>query len=97
MRDFRSCHRASAVMVPLVQDLSDRGMRDLSLYYASLPRPINVPSEKSVGPAPTIVTNGAPMRNIAPCESCHRAGYIRTGTPYLDGQPNAYLAPSSLR
>lgn len=89
LRDFRSNHRESAVMGPLVQDLSDRDMRDLSLYYAFLPRPRNVGGESA--PAPTIVTNGAPMRNIAPCEACHSVGYIRTGTPYLDGQPYAYL------
>ena len=78
-------------MGPLVQDLSDRDMRDLSLYYAYLPTPRNVAPATDTGPAPTIVTNGAPMRNIAPCEACHSAGYIRTGTPYLDGQPYAYL------
>jgi len=91
LRDFRSNHRQSAVMGPLVQDLSDRDMRDLSLYYAYLPTPRNVAPATDTGPAPTIVTNGAPMRNIAPCEACHSAGYIRTGTPYLDGQPYAYL------
>src|SRR5207253_2501361 len=90
LRDFRSGHRASAVMVPLVQDLNDRDMRDLSLYYAYLPRPRNEDANEIVA-APILVTNGAPMRNIAPCESCHSAGYIRTGTPYLDGQPYAYL------
>jgi cytochrome c553 len=38
-----------------------------------------------------IVADGAPMRNVAPCDSCHGAGYVRVGTPYLDGQPYAYL------
>ncbi len=90
LRDFGSGHRESAVMVPLMRNLNDREMRDLSLYYAYLPRP---PSEQSVRIAsvPELVSNGAPMRNIAACDSCHNAGYIRTGTPYLEGQPYTYL------
>jgi cytochrome c553 len=78
------------VMAPLMRDLNDREMRDLSLYYAYLPRPRNEGSHEIVA-VPSLVTNGSPMRNIAPCESCHNAGYIRAATPYLEGQPYAYL------
>jgi len=91
LRDFRSGHRASAIMVPLVADLSDRDMRDLALYYAYLPRPRGGDPQAAAMAAPVLATNGAPMRNIAACESCHGVGYIRVGTPYLDGQPYAYL------
>ena len=33
LRDYRTGHRASVVMAPRVQDLSDRDMRDLAGYY----------------------------------------------------------------
>ena len=36
--DFKTGARASAVMSPLVADLSDQDMRDLAAYYAYLPR-----------------------------------------------------------
>jgi cytochrome c553 len=36
--DFKTGARASAVMAPLVADLSDADMRDLAAYYAYLPR-----------------------------------------------------------
>src|SRR6185312_10400001 len=45
-------------------------MLDVAAYYSYLPR---VPSSHADAkiPAPLIVTTGAPMRNIAPCGSCH--------------------------
>src|ERR1700746_392577 len=39
LADFKTGARASAVMAPLVADLSDADMRDLAAYYAYLPRP----------------------------------------------------------
>ncbi|HKD74719.1 MAG TPA: c-type cytochrome, partial [Ktedonobacterales bacterium] len=58
--DFKSGARASAIMAPLVADLSDRDIRDLAAYYAYLPRvyATGAPNEA----APRIVADGAPMR-----------------------------------
>jgi cytochrome c553 len=92
LRDFKSGHRASAVMAALVQNLSDQDMRDLSAYYADLPqtRSQRAPSSEQQA-IPLIVQNGAPMRSIAPCESCHGDSDTKTGSPRLDGQPVAYV------
>ena len=38
LADFKSGARSSAIMMPLVADLSDGDMRDLAAYYAYLPR-----------------------------------------------------------
>jgi cytochrome c553 len=87
LMDFRSGARNSAVMRPLVMDLSEQDMRDVSAFYASLP----ATPQQSLASAPDIVAVGAPMRNIAPCGSCHGAMTAKLGAPALDGQPLPYL------
>ena len=86
--DFRTGARASAVMAPLVADLSDRDMRDLAAYYAYLPR---VSDHHPFADVPRIVTNGAPMRGIAPCGACHGDLDSKAGAAWLEGQPGVYL------
>jgi cytochrome c553 len=85
--DFKTGVRRSAVMAPLVADLSDEDMRDLAAYYAYLPRP----SERRPTAAPLIVADGAPMRGIAPCGACHGEIAGKAGAPWLGGQPAVYL------
>jgi cytochrome c553 len=89
LADFKSGARTSAIMMPLVADLSDRDMRDLAAYYAYLPRVYD--ERASDGGAPQIVAEGAPMRNIAPCGACHGELGSKIGAPWLEGQPVAYL------
>lgn len=91
LRDYQSGHRKSAIMAPLVRDLSDRDMRDLSAYYAYLPRLTQPPTLVEQLKAPAIVQVGAPMRNIAPCVSCHGGSDNKVGSPVLDGQPEVYI------
>jgi cytochrome c553 len=89
LQDFKSGARTSAVMAPLVADLSDQDMRDLAAYYAYLPR---VSSYHRAGISmPQIVLSGAPMRNIAPCGACHGELTNKAGSPWLEGQPADYL------
>jgi cytochrome c553 len=89
LADFKSGARSSAIMMPLVADLSDGDMRDLAAYYAYLPR---VHDESAAGGGtPRIVSDGAPMRNIAPCGACHGELGSKSGAPWLEGQPVAYL------
>ena len=89
LQDFKSGARTSAVMAPLVANLTDEDMRDLAAYYAYLPR---LPSNRSVSHSGIpIVVSGAPMRNIAPCGACHGELADKAGTPWLDGQPSVYL------
>ena len=87
LMDFRTGARVSAVMTPLVADLSEAEMRDLAAYYAYLPR---VPGGQPAA-APGIVTGGAPMRGIAPCGACHGELNNKPGAPWLEGEPYAYL------
>jgi cytochrome c553 len=87
LMDFNTGARASAVMAPLVADLSDADMRDLAVYYAYLPRP----SAPHAGRPPAIVAHGAPMRGIAPCGTCHGTIGLKTGATWLVGEPEAYL------
>ncbi|MDR5775470.1 c-type cytochrome [Caballeronia sp. LP006] len=87
--DFQKGARNNAVMSPMAVNLSDQDMRDLAAYYASLPRP---PAQRKVSAslAPSIVSHGAPMRNIAPCATCHGGIDSKAGSPWLDGLPAAY-------
>lgn len=90
LRDYKSGHRHSAVMQPLVPNLSDQDMRDLALFYASLER--EKPSGQPIGPeTPRLVRNGDPMRNIGACSSCHSPNVGRAATPTLDGMSPDYL------
>ena len=89
LKDFQTGARTNAVMSPMVQTLSDQDMRDLAAYYAFLPKlPGYHPANQVV---PPIVATGSPMRNIAPCASCHGAADHKTGTPWLEGEPEVYI------
>ena len=88
--DFKTGARVNVVMSPFAVNLSNQDMLDVAAYYAYLPR---VPSHK-VDPAmtaPAIVTIGAPMRNIAPCGSCHGDIDNKAGSPWLGGQSAVYI------
>ncbi len=88
LRDYRSGARASPIMTAMAQRLTDKQMRQLAAYYASLPR------LRPAAPAdamPAIVRWGAPMRNIAPCDSCHGGIDHTMASPWLYGAPEQYL------
>ena len=88
--DFRSGARTNAVMSPFAANLSDREITDVAAYYSYLPRlPAFHPVEQH--PKPRVVIYGAPMRGIAPCGSCHGSLDNKTGSPWLEGQSEAYL------
>lgn len=89
LRDYRSGHRASAIMRPLVEELSDDNMRDLAAYYAYLPRErLSDPIDQHT---PRLVRNGDPMRNVGACASCHAIEVRKPASPWLDGLPESYL------
>jgi cytochrome c553 len=88
LRDYQSGMRASAIMTQMAGSLSDTEMRQLAAYYASLPRPTG---SELAGAAPAVVKWGAPMRNIAPCGSCHGDIEHTMASPWLKGEPRAYL------
>jgi len=90
LNDFKSGARVNATMSPFAINMSNQDMLDLAAYYAFLPR---VPRSQSdpAPEAPVIVVNGAPMRNIAPCGSCHGDIDSKAGSPWLGGQSAVYI------
>ncbi len=90
LQDYKSGARISAIMGPRVVTLTDQDMHDLAAYYAYLPRlPAYHPA--TARPTPRIVESGAPMRNIAPCASCHGSIDYKGGSPWLEGESPVYL------
>jgi cytochrome c553 len=90
LHDYKAGKRASAIMEALAQKLSDRDIEDLSAYYAYLPKARTTPT--TYGDAlPALVRVGAPLRNIAPCISCHGSVDQKLGTPWIEGMPKDYL------
>lgn len=89
LRDYQSGVRMNAIMTPMAQSLNDTQMRQIAAYYASLPKPAE---SRLTAVPPPIVRWGAPMRNIAPCGSCHGGIDHTLASPWLNGEPAAYLA-----
>lgn len=88
LRDYQTGARTSAVMAPLASGMTEQDAREIAAYYAYLPRP---PWPNAGLPAPAIVESGAPMRGIAPCGTCHGSIAYKVGSPWLEGEPVAYL------
>jgi cytochrome c553 len=90
LNDFKAGARVNAVMSPFAVNMSNQDMLDLAAYYSYLPR---VPSSRldATIATPLIVTTGAPMRNIAPCGSCHGDLDNKAGSPWLGGQSAVYI------
>jgi cytochrome c553 len=86
--DFKSGARADAVMAAMSASLSEEDILDLAHYYAYLPREKH---HLALASAPALVRVGDPMRNIAPCASCHDGDDRKKGAPSLHGEPNSYL------
>ena len=88
--DYKRGDRTSAIMQALASHLSDQDVRDIATYYASLPKPRNVPVT-DMSHVPALVKTGDPIRNIAPCAACHGGIDRKLGTPWLEGMPADYL------
>jgi cytochrome c553 len=90
LADYRNSDRSNAVMQALAVNLSEADVLALAAYYASLP---TLPALNSHDDsAPALVRVGDPMRNIAPCASCHGGATHKLGAPRLQGMPSGYLA-----
>jgi len=90
MLDYQHGDRASAVMQSLAAQLSEHEIRDLAAYFSGLPRPRNTPVQ-DMSLVPQLVRTGDPLRNVAPCASCHGGIDRKIGTPWLEGMPKPYL------
>lgn len=91
MHDYRDGKRINALMQGLARGLSDADIRDLAAYYASLPKARTAPTTYDES-LPALVRVGAPLRNIAPCVSCHGGVDQKFGAPWIEGMPKQYLA-----
>ena len=90
LQDYKSGARTNAIMSPRVTNLSEQDIRDLAAYYSYLPR-LPPYHPQAMGPMPKIVVNGAPMRNIPPCATCHGTVGYKLGTEWLAGESAVYL------
>lgn len=90
LKDYKSDKRQNATMQALARNLSERDIEDLAAYYASLPKARTAPTTYDEK-LPALVRVGDPMRNIAPCISCHGGVDQKLGTPWLEGMPHDYL------
>lgn len=88
--DYKHGHRVNAVMQALAAQLTEQDIRDLAAYYASLPKARTAPTTYDES-LPALVRVGAPLRNIAPCISCHGGVDQKFGTPWIEGMPRDYL------
>ena len=91
LTDYKRGDRTSTAMLGISMGLDEREIRDLAAYYASLPRPRNTPVT-DMSTVPPLVRVGDPMRNIAPCASCHGGIEQKLGAPWMEGMPRDYLA-----
>lgn len=90
MHDYRSGKRRSPIMEALARNLSEQDITDLAAYYAYLPKARTAPTTYDES-LPALVRVGDPLRNIAPCISCHGGVDQKLGAPWLEGMPAAYL------
>jgi cytochrome c553 len=90
LNDFKTGARVNVVMSPFAANMSNQDMLDVAAYYAYLPRVPTSHAGTVVSPPPIVVT-GAPMRNIAPCGSCHGDIDTKAGSPWLGGQSAVYI------
>ena len=86
--DYQSGARVNVVMTGIARTLGDAQISELALYYAYLPR---IENSIKLDDAPALVRVGDPMRNIAPCASCHGDSDRATNAPRIDGEPLVYL------
>ncbi|MEP7085634.1 MAG: c-type cytochrome [Betaproteobacteria bacterium] len=90
LHDYKNGQRSSAIMEALARNLSDKDMDDLAAYYGYLPKARTAPTTYGES-LPALVRVGDPMRNIAPCISCHGGVDQKLGAPWLEGMPKGYL------
>lgn len=106
LRAFKDGWRHNDSMQPMVAPLSDRDMRDIAAWYASLPRkatPHDTSGDDSRGA--TLYHQGDASRGIPGCQGCHGANGAGPRPdpdssapqpawatfPALAGQPSAYV------
>lgn len=94
LQDFKSGKtRPSAVMMPLVADLSEQDMNELGEYYASLPLPEGETPKQYLSRGEQLYRGGDFKKHITACIACHGprgTGNSQAGFPVLSGQQAVY-------
>ncbi len=90
LHDYKTGKRSSAIMEAIAKNLPDQNMVDLAAYYAYLPKARTAPTSYDES-LPKLVRVGDPLRNIAPCISCHGGVDQKLGAPWLEGMPKDYV------
>lgn len=90
LHDYKSGKRSSSIMEAISRNLGEPDIGDLSAYYASLPKARTAATSYDET-LPKLVRVGDPMRNIAPCISCHGGVDQKLGAPWLEGLPKNYI------
>jgi cytochrome c553 len=90
LHDYKNGKRSSSIMEALAKNLPDQDIVDLAAYYAYLPKARTAPTTYDES-LPALVRVGDPLRNIAPCISCHGGVDQKLGAPWLEGMPMDYL------
>ena len=90
MHDYKTGKRSSPIMEQIGKALPEQAVADIAAYYADLPKARTAPTTYDET-LPALVRVGDPLRNIAPCISCHGGVDQKLGTPWLEGMPKSYL------
>ncbi|MDM0077979.1 c-type cytochrome [Variovorax sp. J2P1-59] len=88
--DYKAGRRSHTLMETLARNMSQRDIEDLAAYYAYLPKARTAPTTYDES-LPALVRVGDPLRNIAPCISCHGGVDQKLGAPWIEGMPKDYL------
>lgn len=91
--DFKGKKRQSAVMTPLVANLSEQDMEDLAAFYAAQPLPEGKTPRKYLKRGQELYRGGDFNQHITACIACHGpkgTGNAQAGFPALSGQHAAY-------
>lgn len=94
LQDFKSQKRNDPTMVGMAAALSDEDIADISAYYASQERTVEVADIEKIALGEKLYRGGNPETGLAACLSCHSptgTGNEPAGFPSLGGQHVTYL------
>lgn len=94
LMDFKRGNRQSAIMAPLVGNLSEEDMADIAAFYAQQPLPKPSPSNTIDLRGQTLYRQGDKTLKITACITCHGPdgrGNSEANFPSLQYQSKSYL------
>ena len=96
LKAFKDGQRVNALMSSQAMLLTDEDMRNLAVYYESLPSPAAaVANPKTVAKGEALYRGGKEDADVPACLACHGPtgrGNAAAGYPALNGQHAAYTA-----